>query len=166
MPTDGSLLRRVFALTGIAGLVGGCAGMAAMLPGAAAGALGAFGITGSGALARTLSPVAQPLFIASAALVVVGALACSRQVAAAAVAGSTLLYLSMFQLASASGGGSMSMTSMQQPGHGSTAPHAEPSTFYLGLALLAATFALSFWRRRHRACRPLLRLPQLSLVRR
>ena len=43
--------------------------MAAMLPGAAAGALGALGITGSSALARTLSPVAQPLFIGSAVLI-------------------------------------------------------------------------------------------------
>lgn len=137
-----------------------------MLPSAAAGALGAIGITGSSALARTLSPVSQPLFIASAALVVVAALACSRVVAAAAIAGSTLLYLSMFQLASGGGRGSMSMTSMARPRQGATAFHVEATTFYLGLALLVATFGLSSWRRYHRACRPLLRLPQLSLVRR
>jgi len=73
--------RAPFTLVGAAGVVGGCAGMVAMLPGATAGALGAIGIGGSSALARTLSPVAQPLFIASAILVLLGALACSRLVA-------------------------------------------------------------------------------------
>lgn len=153
-------LTRTCASAGTAGLVAGCAGMAAMLPGAAAGALGAIGIGGSGVLARTFAPVAEPLFIASASLVVVAALACSRLVAASAVAGSTLLYLSMFQLASRAGGASMSMTSMQQSGR--TAPHAEHFSFYAGLALLATAFALSLWRRRRHACRPLLRWPQLS----
>jgi MYXO-CTERM domain-containing protein len=135
--------------------------MAAMLPGAAAGVLGAIGIGGSSTLARTLSPIAEPLFVASAVLVIVGALACGRLVALISVAGSFLLYLSMFQLASGgvnSVGGSMSMMTMQPTHHGS--PHAEPVSFYLGLAFLVAAFALSIRRRRRRECRPLLRLPQ------
>jgi hypothetical protein len=86
-----------------------------MLPGAVAGVLGALGITGSSALARTLSPVAGPLFIASAALVVISALTCSRLVVLLSTAGAVLLDLSMFQLATASTGsatGSMSMMAM------------------------------------------------------
>ncbi len=153
-----------FTLVGAAGVAGGCAGMVAMLPGAAAGALGAVGISGSSALARTLSPVAEPLFIASAALVVIGALACSRLVVVLALGGSTLLYLSMFQLASsgAHSGDSMSGMSMQQPHQGSSATHADEASFYLGLTLLVAALALSVWRRRRHECRPLVRLPRLA----
>ena len=71
------------------GVAAGCAGMVAMLPGAAAGVLGAIGISGSSALARAVSPVAEPLFIVSAVLVIVGALACGRLVAQLSVAGIT-----------------------------------------------------------------------------
>lgn len=128
MPPAATVTRRACTGIGVAGVAAGCAGMAAMLPGGAAAALGAIGIGSSSALARTLSPVAEPLFVASAILVIVGALACSRLVAAA-VTGSALLYLSMFQLASAdstSGGSSMSMMSMQQhPHQGSAALHAQ-----------------------------------------
>lgn len=154
--------RRTCNAAGIAGIAAGCAGMVAMLPSAAAGALGAIGVGGSGVLARTLSPVAEPLFIASAILIIVGALACSRLVALAAVGGGTLLYLSMFQLAAGgtAGSGSMSMASMQQ--HGPRSLHAEPASFYTGLALVVAALGLSVWRRRRRSCRPLLRSP-LSL---
>ena len=149
-------IRRTCTTAGIAGVAAGCAGMAAMLPGAIAGALGAVGIGGSSALARTLSPVAQPLYITSAVLVVFGAVACSRLVAAAAITGSLLLYLSMFQLASdASNGGSMSMMAMH---HDSGASHAEPMSFYTGLALIATALALSAWRRRQRHCRPILHI--------
>lgn len=111
---------------GAVGVAAGCAGMVAMLPGAAAGVLGAIGISGSSALARTLSPVAEPLFIASAVLVIVGALACGQLVALPAVAGSALLYLWMFQLSSggSTSGGSMSTMTMQGPHHASL--HTEP----------------------------------------
>lgn len=166
MPPTGNAVRRACAGAGAAGVAAGCAGMVAMLPGAVAGALGAIGISGSSALARTLSPVAEPLFIASALLLVLGALACSRLVALLTVAGSTLLYLSMFQLASGgtqSGGGSMSMMSMQRPHDGSSALQADATSFYLGLALLVVALALSVWRRRRRACRPVVRLPRLAL---
>ena len=74
--------------------------MVAMLPGATAGALGAIGITGSSTLERTLSPVAEPSFIASTTLVILGALTCGGLVALLSVAGSVLLYVSMFQIPS------------------------------------------------------------------
>jgi hypothetical protein len=158
--------RPPFTSVGAVGVAAGCAGMVAMLPGAAAGVLGAIGISGSSALAQTLSPVAEPLFIASGILVIVGALACGRLVALLSLTGCVLLYLSMFQLASGggSGGGSMSMMNMQKAHHAS--PRAEPVSFYLGLALLLVAFTLSFWRRRRRECRPLIRLPQPQTARR
>lgn len=158
-------MRRLpFTLVGAAGVAGGYAGMVAMLPGAAAGVLGAIGISGSSALARTLSPVAEPLFIISALLVIMGALACSRLVVVFAVGGSTLLYLSMFQLASSAARsvGSMSAMSMQQP-RNSSAPHADATTFYLGVMLLMTAVALTAWRRRRHECRPLVRLPRLAV---
>jgi hypothetical protein len=150
--------RPPFTTVGALGVAAGCAGMAAMLPGAAAGLLGAIGISASSALARTLSPIAEPLFIVSAVLVILGALACGRVVALLSVTGTVLLYLSMFQLASgrSTSGGSMSMTTMQPRHHGSL--HAEPVSFYLGLALLLSAFAVSFWRRRRHQCKPLFRL--------
>ena len=144
---------------GAVGVAAGCAGMVAMLPGAAAGVLGAIGISGSSAFAWALSPIAEPLFIVSAVLVIVGALACGRLVAQLSVTGTALLYLSMFQLASggSTGGGSMSMMTTHRH-HASV--HAEPVSFYVGLALLLSAFAFSLWRRRRGTCRPLLRLPQ------
>lgn len=154
-----TVARRASTAAGVSGVIAGCAGMAAMLPGAAAGALGAIGIGGSSVLARTLSPFAEPLFVASAVLLVLAALACSRLVAATAIVGNLLLYLSMFQLATG-GGGSMSMMAMRQ--HSSRALHAEPLNFYTGLALVTGAVALSIWRRRHRHCRPILRLPHPS----
>lgn len=152
--------RPPFTLVGAAGVSAGCAGMVAMLPGAAAGALGAIGLTGSSALARTLSPVAEPLFVASAVLVLVGALACGRLVALFAIGGTTLLYLSMFQLASNGSSGARpggSMPEMSQPHYGSPPLHADTTSFYLGLSLLVVAFALSASRRRRRECRPLIR---------
>lgn len=158
--------RPPFATVGAVGVAAGCAGMVAMLPGAAAGALGAVGISGSSALARTLSPAAEPLFIVSAILVILGAIACSRLVAVLAVAGSVFLYLSMFQLASggSTSAGSMSMMGMQRT-HDAVL-HAEPMSFYLGLALLLSAFAFSFWRRRRRQCKPLFRLREPLTARR
>ena len=127
-----------------------------MLPGIAAGVLGAVGLTGSGVLARTLSPIAEPLFIGSSVLVVVGALACSRLVAVLAIGGSALLYLSMFQLASGGHGGAASMATMTGA-HQHTVAHTDSAAFYFGLALLAVAFGLSARRRRRHECRPLLR---------
>lgn len=160
MPAETGLVRRACGGAGALGIAAGCAGMVAMLPGAIAGALGAIGITGSSALARTLSPVAEPLFIASAVLLLFAALTCGRLVSLLAFAGSTLLYLSMFQLASGgNSGGSMSMMSMQQPHDGSAAVEADATSFYAGLALLVAALGLSIWRRHRRECRPVVRLP-------
>lgn len=164
MAFGSGVARRACGSVGALGAFAGCAGMVAMLPGAVAGVLGAIGITGSSAFAQTLAPVAEPLFIASAVLLVLGALTCGRLVALLAVAGNVLLYLSMFQLASigsiggASSHGSMSMMNMQQPHDGSATPAAEPTSFYLGLALLVTAFGLSVWRRHRRECQPLVRL--------
>lgn len=160
--------RRACNAGGAVGVAAGCAAMVSMLPGAVAGALGVIGITGSGAFARTLSPIAEPLFVASAILLVVAALTCGRLVAALSVGGSLVLYLSMFQLAAsdASPGrssDSMSMMSMQQT-HDATAAssfRADAPTFYLGLALIVCAFAVSVWRRRRHRCRPVVRLPRL-----
>lgn len=159
--------RPPFTLVGAAGVAAGCAGMVAMLPGAATGAR-AIGLTSSSVLARTLSPVAEPLFIASAVLVLLGALACSRIVVLLAVGGSMLLYLSMLQLASNGSnglrsGGSMSSISTQAH-RGSSTLHADATSFYLGLVLLLAGFAVSIWRRQRGECRPLVRLPRLALL--
>jgi hypothetical protein len=158
--------RPPFTTVGAAGVAAGCAAMVAMLPGAAAGALGALGIASSGSLARTLSPVAEPLFVGSSVLVIVGALTCGRLVAILSVAGSVLLYLSMFQLAAggSSSGGSMSMMSMSD--HRQAALQAEPVSFYLGLALLLTAFGFSFWRRRRHDCRAVVRLPLRLAARR
>ncbi len=156
--------RPPFTTVGAVGVAAGCAGMVAMLPGAAAGVLGAVGISSSSVLARTLSPLAEPLFILSAVLVILGALACGRMVAVLSVAGSALLYLSMFQLTTGrSRGGSISIMTMQRPHHASL--HAESVSFYFGVALLLLAFAFSIWRRRRHQCRP-LRLPQPLTVRR
>jgi uncharacterized protein YjiS (DUF1127 family) len=166
MPRAADGIRRACTTAGIAGVAASCAGMASMLPAAAAAALGAVGIGGSSALARALSSIAQPLFIASAVLLLLGALACSRLVSLLTASGSGLLYLSMFQLAAGTptGAGSRSAMSMQHPQH-PAALHAEPVAFYAGLAILVSALALSLWRRRRRECRPLLRLPQRSLAR-
>lgn len=133
-----------------------------MLPGVATGVLGAIGITGASALARTLSPIAEPLFIASAALILTSALACSRLVAALSGTGAVLLYLSMFQLATGTTvrPDSMSMMAMQS-NHHAGALHANAPTFWLGLVILLAAAALRAWRRRRDQCRPMLRIAHL-----
>ena len=149
------------ALGGV-GVVAGCAGMVAMLPGAVAVALGVVGITGASAVARTFSPVAEPLYIGSAALVVLGALACSRLVTVLAIGGSALLYLSMFQFASAGTISGSPMSGMAMDTDHSSNLHADPLSFYTGLAFLATAFALSSWRRRRGSCQPVLRLPLVT----
>ena len=160
-------MRRSLGILGGAGVGVGCAAMVSMLPGAAASVLGVVGITGSSGLAITLAGVAEPLFIASAVLVLISAMACSRPVTALSAAGVTLLYLSMFQLASASAtgdGGSMSMMAMHQPHH-APSMHANAPTFYLGVTMLVSSTVLAAWRRHRHQCQPLLRLPRLRAAR-
>ena len=139
-------------MLGAAGTAVGCAAMAGTLPAAAAGALGSAGIGETSILARSLGSAAQPLFIASALLLTVGALGCSRLVAVLAAGGVVLLYMSMFALAHG-GSGSMAMTAMQ---HG--AARVDAFTFYPGLALLLLSITLQIIRRHRGSCRPLLRL--------
>ncbi len=134
-----------------------------MLPGAATSVLGIVGITGSSGLAIALADIAEPLFIASAVLILISSLACSRLVAVLSATGATLLYLSMFQLANSGvatdDGGSMSMMAMQHSQQ--TSVHANAPTFYLGLVTLISSALLSAWRRHRHRCRPVLRTPQL-----
>ena len=161
-------MRRVFGFVGGAGVGLGCAAMVSMLPGAAASVLSVVGITASSGLAVALAGVAEPLFIASAVLVFISALACSRLVAILSAAGVTLLYLSMFQLTSAgargSGGGSMSMSAMT---HSAQTPsvHANAPMFFLGIVALIGSAVLAAWRRHRRRCQPLLRIPELRAAR-
>lgn len=114
-------------------------------------------------------PVAEPLFIASAALVLIGALGCSRLVVLLSAAGTALLYLSMFQLASGAaaggGAGSRSMTAMHQSHQAPSAVHADAATFYLGLVVLVAAAVVFAWRRHRHACRPLVRFDLLRTAR-
>jgi hypothetical protein len=160
------MLRRVLGIFGGTGVGLGCAAMVSMLPGAAANALSVLGITGSSALAVTFARVAEPLFIASVVLILISALACSRLVTFLSAAGATLLYLSMFQLASGTSapGGAMSMMAVH-PAHQATVMHANAPTFYLGLITLISSAALAAWRRHRHQCQPLLRLPQLRPAR-
>lgn len=152
------LLQRLLRALGLTGSAVGCAAMVSMLPGAAATALGALGVTGSSALARTLSPVAQPLFVGSAIALLVGALACSRLVTVITATGAGLLYLSMWVLPSAGSsspaGVMTSMTAMATK-HGGVG-QADGPTFWAGLILVLGSFALSAWRRRRGRCHPLV----------
>lgn len=148
-------LQRALRPVGFLGVVVGCVGMASMLPGVAASILGAAGLTGSSLVGRALAPVAEPLFIVSAALLVLGALACSRLPTALATGGAVLLYLGMWVLPSAgSPAGSMGAMTSAQGG----AARADAATFWTGVALVVASFALSGWRRRRRRCRPFVLL--------
>jgi hypothetical protein len=148
--------RPLLTVLGTSGTAVGCAAMAASLPAGIAGVFGGIGIGGSGVFARVLGGAAQPLFIASAILLIAGALACSRLVATLATGAGLLLYLSMFELVH---GGSGSM-SMMTTSHG--AARADATTFYAGAAALLLSIALQVWRRRHGSCRPVLRLRRAS----
>jgi hypothetical protein len=142
---------------GTTGTAVGCAAMAASLPAGIAGAFGSVGLGGSGLFARALGGAGRPLFIASALLLIAGALACSRLVASLAALGGLLLYVSMFELARGGGGGSGSMSTMAM-NHTHRAARAEPITFYFGLGALLLSITLQIWRRRRGSCRPVLRL--------
>jgi len=142
---------------GTTGTAVGCAAMAASLPAGIAGAFGSVGISGSGVFGRALGGAARPLFIASAILLVAGALACSRLVATLATVAGLLLYLSMFELAHGGRGGSGSM-SMMAMNHTHGSARADPITFYAGLGALLLSITLQIVRRRRGTCRPVLRL--------
>lgn len=149
--------RPLLTVFGTAGTGVGCAAMVASLPTGIAGVLGSVGVSGSGAFARALGGAARPLFVVSALLLIVGALACSRVVTALAALAGLLLYLSMFELGHGVGAGSDSMTAM---GHG--AARADSLTFYAGLGALLLSITFQIWRHRRGTCRPVLRLRRAS----
>lgn len=132
---------------GALGAVAGCASMTAMLPGIAASAFAAIGLASSTAAGRALANVAEPLFVVSAMLMVAGALACSRLATLLAAVGSVSAFVGMFVLT-----GGPTMTQMGAMG---SSP-AGKSLFYLGAALITASFATTLVRRRRRTCTPVL----------
>ena len=150
--------RPLATVLGTTGTAVGCAAMAASLPTGIAGALGSVGISGSGFFTRALGGAARPLFIASAILLIAGALACSRLVVTLATVGGTLLYLSMFEFAHGARGAGNSMSTIAM-NHASGAVRADSITFYAGLSALLLSITLQLWRRRRGACHPVLRLP-------
>ena len=145
----GSFWVRILRALGAAGAVVGCGAMAAMLPGVTASVFGGLGLAGSSVVGRALDPVAEPLFIVSAVLVIVGALACSWLATVLAGGGSVLAYLSMFVLTT---GGSSSMADMGAM----DGAHANGALFVVGAALLVASFVVPLVRRRRETCSPVL----------
>lgn len=122
--------------------------MTAMLPAVAASTFAAIGLTGSTVVGRKLAAVAEPLFVVSAVLLMIGALACSRLATGLAATGSICAFVGMFVLtdgATMAGMGSM----------GPSSPTAE-ALFYLGAALIAASFATTALRRHRRSCTPVV----------
>lgn len=118
-----------------------CVPMLVMLPAGLTGVLASVGIRAQAGWVQTiadpLGPIAQPLLIVATLALAAGSLACGRAPVAAALAGGTLLYLSMYVLT--------------RPGGLS-----DPALFYPGLALFLSSPLLSLVRPRLRACRPLL----------
>lgn len=133
---------------GVFGAAAGCASMTAMLPGVAASMFGALGLASSTVAGRALATLAEPLLVVSAVLLVSGALACSRLATLLAAAGSVSAFVGMFVLAS--GAEMARMGSM-----GATSPAAE-ALFYVGAALIVASFATTLVRRRRRSCAPVV----------
>jgi hypothetical protein len=123
------------------GILASCVPMVAMLPSAVSGALGLIGLGASSAAVATLNPalsdIAQPLLLASIAVLAVSDLRCSRAAVALAASGGALLYLAMYVLTAADG-----MTS--------------PPLFYAGLAVTLAAYVVSWRNRRGLRCRPLV----------
>lgn len=133
---------------GALGAVAGCASMTAMLPGVAASLFAAVGLASSTVAGRALATAAEPLFVVSAVLMVLGALACSRLATLLAAAGCVSASVSMFVLTSGAG---MARTGTM----GATSPAAE-TLFYVGATLIVASFATTLLRRRRRSCAPVL----------
>lgn len=123
--------------------------MAAMLPGVAASAFGGLGLAGSSVIGRVLVPVAEPLFVVSAALLVLGALACSWLDTVMAGVGSVLAFVSMFVLTT---GGGTSMAHMGAMG----GARANGVLFVVGAALIVGSFVVPAVRRRRGTCSPVL----------
>ena len=145
----GLLWARILRAVGAAGAVVGCGAMAAMLPGVTASIFGGLGLAGSSVAGRALDPVAEPLFIVSAVLMIVGALACSWLATVLAGSGSVLAFLSMFVLTT---GGSSRMADMGAM----TGDHANGPMFLVGMALLVASFVVPLVRRRRGTCSPVV----------
>lgn len=122
--------------------------MTAMLPGAAASVFAAVGLAGSTVAGRALATVAEPLFVVSAVLLVLGALACSRLAALLAATGSVSAFVGMFVL-----GGGAAMGRMGSMG--ATSPAAE-TLFYVGAGFIVTSFATTLVRRRRRSCAPVV----------
>jgi len=123
--------------------------MAAMLPGVTASAFAGLGLGGSSVIGGALVPVSEPLFVASAVFMVVGALACSWLVTVMAAAGSVSAYLSMFVLTTSGG------TDMAHMGTMGGA-HANGVLFVVGAALIVGSFVVPQIRRRQGTCAPVL----------
>ena len=145
---------RVIRAAGAGGAVVGCGAMAATFPAGAASAFESLGLAGSSVVGREVASVAEPVFIASAVLVIVGALACSRLVTAMAAAGGVLLYLSMFVLSTGTSA-EMSHTSSTVAMGGA---RANTALLTSGAVLLASSFVLPRIRRRRGTCAPVFRL--------
>jgi len=139
------LAARVLRAVGGVGAVAGCTSMTAMLPGVVASAFSAVGLAGSSAAGRALAPVTVPLFVVSALLLIVGALACSRLATAAALGGCVFAYVGMFVLADGASMGAMG---------GSSAP--SKAVFSLGAVLIVVSFVITPLRRRRGTCTPVL----------
>ncbi len=145
----GRFFARVLRALGAVGAVLGCGAMAAMLPGVTASVFAGLGLAGSSVIGRALVPVAEPLFVVSAVLLVAGALPCSWLVTVMAGAGSVLAYLSMFVLTT---GGGTSMARMGTMG----GAHANGALFVVGAALIVGSFVVPRVRRRRGTCSPVL----------
>lgn len=125
----------------VALLAASCVPMLVMLPAGLTGLLSSVGVRADAgwvqALAHPFEPVAQPLLIVSAVLLAAGALLCGWSPLVTALAGGVLLSVGMYVVTAQAG-------------------QTQPVLFYAGLALFAASPALSILRPRLRACRPLL----------
>ncbi|MCU4186470.1 hypothetical protein K6U06_19030 [Acidiferrimicrobium sp. IK] len=139
---------RVLRGVGALGAVAGCASMTAMLPGLAASMFAAVGLATSTAAGRALATVAEPLFVVSAVLMVLGALACSRLAILLAAAGCVAAFVGMFVLTS--------VAAMARTGSMGATPPAAETLFYMGAALIVASFATTLVRRRRRSCAPVV----------
>lgn len=162
-PTVSRLLRG----GGVALGAASCLPMVAMLPGALGAGLATVGVSTTsgplGALASAIAPVAQPLLLAAVVLLVVGSARCGLSTAVLAAFGGTLLYVSMYALPGTAHGASMSAMATSHAVGSPTTTNAVG--FYLAVATIAASFALSAVRRRARRCRPVWTLARAAAVR-